>query len=124
MLEFISLFDTRTTIFLVSIAFFIQASAIGFQAISIREYKGVGTALLGNFSIALGFFLNIFQGTLPNAVSIVVSNFLLLQGPVLFYIAFSRFLGDRYNKTIIVILSLVVLAITIYFTYMEILKKL
>jgi len=119
MLEFISLFDTRTTMFLVSIAFFIQASAIGFQAISIREYKGVGTALLGNFSIALGFFLNIFQGTLPNVLSIVISNFLLLQGPVLFYIAFSRFLGDRYNKNIIVIMSLVVLAITIYFTYIE-----
>ena len=119
MLEFISLFDTRSTIFLVSIAFFIQASAIGFQAVSIREYKGVTTALLGNFSLALGFFLNIFQGTLPDVVSIVISNLLLLQGPNLFYIAFSRFFGDGYNKMVIITLSAAVLAITSYYTYTE-----
>jgi len=119
MLEFISFFDTRTTIFLVSIAFFIQASAIGFQAVSIREYKGVGIALLGNFSLALGFFLNLFQGILPNIISIVFSNFLLLQGPNLFYIAFSLFFGDRYSKMIIAILSLAVLAITTHYTYVS-----
>lgn len=119
MLEFISLFDTRTTIFLVSIAFFIQASAIGFQAVSIREYKGVSTVLLGNFSLALGFFLNIFQGSLPDVITIVISNLLLLQGPNLFYIAFSRFLGDRFDKKIIIVLSLAILAITTYYTYVS-----
>ena len=117
MSEFISLFDTRTIIFLVSIAFFIQASAIGAQAFLIREYKGVGIALLGNLSIALGFFLNIFQGMLPNWMTIVVSNFLLLQGPNLFQIAFSRFLGQPYNKKIIFGFSLFLLVILIYYTY-------
>ena len=119
MLEFISLFDTRTTIFLVAIAFFIQASAIGAQVILIREYKGVGTALLGNLSIALGFFLNLFQGVAPDWISVVLSNFLLLQGPNLFQIAFSRFLGQPYSKKVIAILSVVIVAILIYFTYIS-----
>jgi len=117
MLDFLSLFDTRTTIFVVSIAFFIQASAIGFQAYLIREYDGVRTALMGNFSLAVGFFLNIFQGILPAVITIVLSNFLLLQGPHLFYIAFSRFLGKTYNNKVYIFLSIAILAITIYFTY-------
>ena len=117
MLDFLSLFDTRTTIFLVSIAFFIQASAIGFQAYLIREYDGVRSALMGNFSLAVGFFLNIFQGTLPAVLTVVLSNFLLLQGPHLFYIAFSRFLGRTYNNKVYIFLSIAILTITIYFTY-------
>jgi len=117
MLDFLSLFDTRTTIFVVSIAFFIQASAIGFQAYLIREYDGVRTALMGNFSLAVGFFLNIFEGILPSVITIVLSNFLLLQGPHLFYIAFSRFLGKTYNNKVYIFLSIAILAITIYFTY-------
>ena len=117
MLEFISLFDTRTTILLVAIAFFIQANAIGAQAFLIRTYRGVGAALLGNLSIAVGFFLTIFQGTLPDWISIVISNFLLLQGPNLFQIAFSRFLGQSYSKRIIAGFSLFTLTILIYFTF-------
>ena len=117
MLDFLSLFDTRTTIFLVAIAFFIQANAIGMQAFLIKTYKGVGTALLGNLSLAIGFFLNLFQGILPDWVSIVLANFLLLQGPNLFQIAFSRFLGQSYSKKIILGFTLATLGILIYFTY-------
>ncbi|HEY5730075.1 MAG TPA: GGDEF domain-containing protein [Anaerolineales bacterium] len=119
MSDFISLFDTRTTILLVSIAFFIQASAIGAQAILIREYKGVWTALLGNLSIALGFFLNTLQGILPDWITVVLSNTLLLQGPNLFQIAFSHFLGRTYSKKIIIGFTLLLLAILIYFTYIS-----
>lgn len=117
MLDFLSHFDTRTTIFLVAIAFFIQANAIGAQAFLIRTYKGVGTALLGNLSIAIGFFLNTLQGTLPDWISVVLSNFLLLQGPNLFQIAFSRFLGQSYSKKNIFGLSVATLAVLIYFTF-------
>lgn len=117
MQDLLSLFDARTSAFLVAFAFFLQANAIGAQAYLIRTYKGVGTALLGNLSIAIGFFLNMLQGILPDWVSIVLANFLLLQGPNLFQIAFSRFLGQTYSKKIIVALSLVTLAILIYFTH-------
>lgn len=117
MLDFISLFDTRTVIFLVAIAFFIQAASIGIQAILIREYEGVGTASLGNLSLALGFFLNIFQDILPDWITVVLSNLLLLQGPNLFQIAFSRFFGKPYNKTNILFISAITGAILIYYTF-------
>ena len=117
MLDFISLFDTRTTILLVSASFFIQASAIGFQTFIIKEYEGVRTALFGNLSLAVGFFLNIFQGILPDWLTIIVSNLLLMQGGNLFYVAFSRFLGQSYNKKIIAILTGVLFVIVVYYTY-------
>ena len=116
MTDFLSLFDTRTTMFLLAIAFFIQANAIGMQAFLIRTYKGVGTALLGNLCIAIGFFLNLFQDTLTDWISIILANFLLLQGPNLFQIAFSHFLGQTYSKRIILGFTLATLAILIYFT--------
>jgi len=119
MLEFISFFDTRTTILLVSVAFFIQANAICAQALLIKTYKGVRTALLGNLSIAFGFFFNLFQGILPDWVSIVLGNFLLLQGPNLFQVAFSRFLGQSHNKRLIYGLSITLLAVLIYFTFIS-----
>ena len=117
MLELISLLDTRTTALLVAFAFFIQANAIGAQAFLIREYEGVGTALLGNLSLALGFLLTTLRGFLPDFVTIVIANFFLLHGVNLFYIAISRFTGQKYSKRGITILLISILVITIYFRY-------
>ncbi len=117
MLDLISLLDTRTTALLVAFAFFIQANAIGAQAFLIREYEGVGTALLGNLSLALGFLLTTLRGFLPDFVTIVIANFFLLCGVNLFYIAISRFTGQKYSKSGIAILLVSVLFITTYYRY-------
>ncbi len=84
LLNFLAQFDSRTSAFLVVIAFFIQAAAIGGQALLIREYKGVRTALLGNLSLAIGFALYLGRGVLPDFLTIVVANMLTIGGQVFF----------------------------------------
>lgn len=98
-------------------AFFIQASAIGAQAFLIREYKGVGTALLGNLSLAAGFLLTIFRDILPDFLTIIIANILILQGANLFYIAVSRFTGQSHNKAFVLALTGAVLLLLIYYRY-------
>jgi diguanylate cyclase (GGDEF)-like protein len=110
-------FDARTTALLVVIAFFIQSSAIGAQAFLIREYRGVGTALLGNLSLAIGFLLTILRGSLPDFITIILSNILILLGPSLFYIAVSRFANQKYNVGFIVTLIGIVGIGLIYYRY-------
>lgn len=117
-MDFFSYFDTRTTALLVVIAFFIQANAIGAQAYLIREYEGVGIALLGNLSMAAGFSLLVLRGILPDFFTVIIANTLILTSPNLYYIAVSRFTGQAYSKRfIIVIIALTVglLSIFLYF---------
>lgn len=101
------------------IAFFIQASAIGAQAFLIREYKGVGTALLGNLSLAIGFSLLLLRDTLPDFLTIIVANILTVTSPNLYYIAVSRFTGQRLNRAMPSALVSITAMILIYFTYIQ-----
>jgi diguanylate cyclase (GGDEF)-like protein len=112
-------FDSRTTALLVVIAFFIQAFAIGAQAFLIREYKGVGIALLGNLSLAVGFALLLFRGILPDFLTIVVANTLSVMSGGLYYIAMNRFTGQRHNLSFIISLITLNVLTLIYFTYVD-----
>jgi len=116
-LNFFSAFDSRTAALLVVIAFFIQAIAIGAQAFLIREYKGVWTALLGNLSLASGYALLIFRDILPDFLTIVVANILIVTCPGLYYIAISKFIGQRYNKALVVSIIAATAILLIYFRF-------
>jgi uncharacterized membrane protein len=64
-------FDVRTVALFVAMAFFVQATAIGAQAFLIRElkqYRGVGAALLANLCVAVGLMLRLFADRLPDCV--------------------------------------------------------
>ena len=115
--NFLSSFDGRTTTLLVVVAFFIQASAIGAQAFLIREYKGIRTALFGNLSLAIGFFLLLFRGILPDFLTIVVGNTLTVVSPGLYYIAISRFTGQQFNKEIVFSVNTFIATLLTYFYF-------
>ncbi len=116
-MDFLSQFDTRTTALLIAIAFFIQASVIGAQRYLVGEYRGVGTALLGNLSMAIGFSLALFRDVLPDWLTIVVANLLILASPNLYYIAVSKFTGQKHSNVLVIsILSLTALTL-FYFRY-------
>lgn len=114
---FFSIFDTRTTALLVAIAFFIQAFVIGAQAFLIREYKGTRTALLGNLSLVIGFVLLLMQKILPDFLTIVIANTLTITSTGLFYIAISRFLGQKYSKTFVISILTLLALLLVYFRY-------
>src|SRR5687768_1569529 len=98
-------FDVRTIAFFVALTFFIQSMAIGAQAFLIQElkqYRGVEAALLANLCVAVGLMLRLFASLLPDFLTTILSNILLLVGPALFYIALSQFTGFSYNRALVI----------------------
>jgi diguanylate cyclase (GGDEF)-like protein len=115
-------FDVRTIALFVGMTFFVQASVIGAQAYLIRElkqYRGVGAALLANLCVAVGIMLRLFEDRLPGFLTIILSNILLLAGTGLFYIALSQFTGFTYSKAFVIGVIATVLSFLVYFTYWQ-----
>jgi len=119
-LQILLQFDVRTVALFVAMTFFAQAIAIGAQAFLIRElkqYHGVGMALLANLCVAVGLMLRLFAEWLPDFLTIILSNTLVLAGTGLFYIALSQFTGFTYSTTFIIGVIAIVLSFLLYFTY-------
>jgi diguanylate cyclase (GGDEF)-like protein len=117
LINILSAFDSRTTALLVAIAFFIQALAIGAQAFLIREYKGVGTALLGNMSLVVGFALLLFRNILPDFLTIIIANTLTIASSGLYYISISRFLGQKYSNVFVISILTIMALLLVCFRY-------
>ncbi len=111
-------FDIRTIAVFVALTFFVQATAIGAQALLIRElkqYRGVLAALLANLCAAASLLLRLFASHLPEYPAILLSNILLLAGPGLFYIALGQFTGFPYSKKFVVAVIMLVISLLSYF---------
>jgi len=115
-------FDIRAVALFVATTFFVQATAIGAQAFLIRDlkqYRGVGAALLANLSVAVGLMLRLFAEQLPAFVTTVLSNTLILTGSGLFYIALSQFTGFAYSKLTVLGVIVTVASFLTYFTFWD-----
>ena len=115
-------FDIRTVALFVGMTFFVQATVIGAQAFLIRDlkqYQGVGAALLANLCVAVGLMLRLFADWLPDFLTIILSNILLLTASSLFYIALSRFTGFSYSRAYVIGIVATVLFFLVYFTYWD-----
>ncbi len=114
--------DIRTIAVFIALTFFVQATAIGAQALLIRElkqYRGVLAAMLANLCAAASLMLRLFASRLPEHPSILLSNALLLAGPGLFYIALGQFTGFHYSKTYVIGVIAVVVSLLAYFLYIQ-----
>jgi diguanylate cyclase (GGDEF)-like protein len=121
-MQVLFLLDVRTVAVFVAMTFFVQATAIGAQAFLIRElrqYRGIGAALMANLCAAIGLVLRLFVGRLPDFISTILSSGLLLAGPGLFYIALGQFAGQAHSKTLVLSVITAVLSFLLYFTYWE-----
>lgn len=116
-------FDLRTIALFIALTFFVQATAIGAQALLIRElkqYRGVRAALLANLCAAAALMLRLIESRQPdNMVIVILSNALLLTGPGLFYIALGQFTGFTYSKTYVIAIISVVVAFMAYYSYWD-----
>ena len=115
-------FDLRTVALFVTMAFFVQATAIGAQAFLIRElkqYRGVRAALTANLCVAVGLLLRLFADRLPEFFINLLSNTLVVTGHGLFYIALSQFSGFAYSKVFVIGILTTVMAFLGYFTYWD-----
>lgn len=115
-------FDVRTIALFIGMTFFVQASVIGAQAYLIRElkqYQGVGTAVLANLCVAVGVLLRLYADQLPDFFTMVLSNILLLIAIGIFYFALSQFTGLTYNRSLVIGVILSVLFFLTYYTYWD-----
>ena len=115
-------FDVRIIAFFVALTFVVQGIVIGAQPLLIRDlrqYHGVGMALVANLCVAVGLLLRLFMDWLPDFFTIILSNILLLAGSGLFYIALSQFAGLSYSKALVIVIIAVALSFLVYFTYWD-----
>ncbi|HEX9332294.1 MAG TPA: GGDEF domain-containing protein [Anaerolineales bacterium] len=121
-MQILFLFDVRTVALFVAMTFFVQATAIGAQAFLIRDlrqYRGIGPALMANLCVAVGLMLRLFVGRLPDFFTTILADVLLLTGPGLFYVALGQFTGLIYSKAVVIGVITTVLAFLLYFTYLD-----
>ncbi|RPI93245.1 MAG: GGDEF domain-containing protein [Chloroflexi bacterium] len=122
LVQILFLLDVRTVALFVAMTFFVQATAIGAQAFLIRElrqYRGIGAALMANLSVAVGLMLRLLTGRLPDFITTILSSALILAGPGLFYVALSQFTGQTYSKTTVIGVITSVSFFLSYFTYWD-----
>src|SRR5574341_1524322 len=115
-------FDIRTVAVFVGMTFFVQASVIGTQEYLVRElkqYRGVGAAMLANLCAAVGIMLRLFADQLADYLTIILANILVLIASSLFYVALSQFTGFSYSKAFVIGVIVIVLCFLVYFTYWE-----
>ena len=114
---FLSNFDHRTTLLLVSIAFFVQTAAIGAQAYLVKEYQGLGTALWGNLCMAFGFAFLLARNNLPDLLTIIIANLLIITSPLLYYVSISKFGEQTYSLKFIVTNLIAAGVLLIFYKY-------
>lgn len=115
-------FDVRAVVLFIAMTFLVQATAIGAQAYLMRDlkqYRGIRTAVIANVVVALGILLRLFIDQLPDFLTIILGNMLMLCGPALFYLALGKFTGFPYSKTTAGIVLTLALIILLYFTYWQ-----
>ena len=116
------LFDVRTIALFIAMTFLVQATAIGAQAFLIQElkqYRGVGAAVVANLCVAAGLMLHLFAERLPDFLSTIPADLLILLGPTLFCVALGQFTGLGYSKSLLAGILAIAVAFLSYFTYWQ-----
>ncbi|HSL28298.1 MAG TPA: GGDEF domain-containing protein, partial [Anaerolineales bacterium] len=67
----------------------------------------------------VGLLLRLFLDWLPELLTTVVANTLLVTGHGLFYISISRFAGLVYSRLVVIAINIAVLLLQLYFMYRE-----
>ncbi|MBI3153344.1 MAG: GGDEF domain-containing protein [Chloroflexi bacterium] len=96
--EFLAL---PTITLMITITFIMQASAIAFNSVMVKEYKGVRMALLATISLALGFVILVIRTFLTDSLVGLLTNLFMITGYTLIYIAICRFIGKPLNRYLI-----------------------
>jgi len=68
-----------------------------------KKFKGITFFLINMIFQTIGFFLILFQGILPDAISIVCANVFIAMGALLILIGMQNFLENKYIKSIIML---------------------
>lgn len=84
-----------------------------------KVYPGFGRWMLANFLFGLGFFSIALRGKIPDLISIVLGNGLLVYSEVLVYEGVERFFGRRPFRMSSYLILITYLLVQTYFTYID-----
>jgi len=84
-----------------------------------RTYPGFGCWTTGNVAYAAGSLLIVLRGTIPDGLSIILANLLILCAAELFLVGTRRFRGAPGVKAFDIILMVLLVIVQGYFTYLH-----
>jgi PAS domain S-box-containing protein len=110
--------DVRTIVFmssLLNILSFVVIALLWLQ--NHKKFHGVSFWLADYFLQVLAVYLLYLRGIIPDYISVLLPNCLILIGIVLLLVGFQRFLGIRYTQIPNILLLVVFIGIQTYFTF-------
>lgn len=88
-------FDVRTIVFISAIMLYVLGLLMVIYWRSRITFIGFGYWVAANFAAASGLFLIVLRGQIPDLISVILSNTLILYSLVLTYEGFQRFFNRR-----------------------------
>lgn len=92
-----NLFSMATITLMVTLTFFMHGSLIVMNAWLVKAYRGVRTAALATFSLALGFLTNVLAAPISMWTGLLSHTF-IVAGFVFFYVALCRFTESKCSR--------------------------
>ncbi|HMN60046.1 MAG TPA: hypothetical protein PJ988_06765 [Anaerolinea sp.] len=110
-------FDVRTIVFISAIMLYVLGLLMVIYWRSRITFIGFGYWVVANFAAASGLLLIVLRGQIPDLISIILSNTLILYSLVLTYEGFQRFFYRGYLNLPNHLLLLVFVLLQAVFTY-------
>ncbi|MDG3087865.1 hypothetical protein P7F88_18025 [Vibrio hannami] len=112
--------DIRTLSFLTVLYSFVFGAGLVFVAFMQSSFNGIRHFAFGLISLGIGFLLLTLRGIVPDYMSIVIANILIVLGYVLLSFGLERFRGLSGKLSMFGSAMLVAMSIAfIYYTYFE-----
>ena len=112
--------DMKTVMLIYAI---IAAICAVFMAIMLhfnrRRFAGISFWLIGMILQTVGLILIVLRGIVPDFISLIVSNTVIIAGILIIYIGLERFVGKKSSQIHNYILLVIFIAIQVYFTYVQ-----
>ncbi|MBU0544926.1 MAG: GAF domain-containing protein, partial [Proteobacteria bacterium] len=109
--------DTRTLVLMIVAISFTLSIAMIFISRTRKTYAGFGLWTAGNGAFAVGFLLVALRGIIPDILTIVIANAVLLLSSLLYFEGIRKFFGMPGRKNLSVLLIVLLMALQSYFTF-------
>ena len=111
--------DTRTLVLMVTAIAVVLSITMFFILRTRMTYPGFDLWTAGNASFAAGFLLVILRGVIPDVLSIVAANAILLISALLFSEGIRIFRGKAFRKVLCALLVALIMVLLSYFTFVN-----
>lgn len=112
-------FDIHSLVFVLIAVAVIECLAMAFIWSTRKTYPGFGHWTIGNATFAAAFFLILLRGIIPDVLTVLVANILIMIASVLYYEGVLRFRNLAGRKATSIVLILLMAVFIFYFRFVE-----